>query len=396
MTPLEKLEVGNSEKAKGTPLTKRILLLDVLNQVITPSIHQMESSTKELQRELSKNCQLEVQDFNETAWDRAIVIKHYWEKAMEIYHYLEPLQIGPMKQNNFALLKNLYSYPETNRCGIDREVFKLNNSSPSQPLQFNNRKGLDAIEYLLYKSDFNHSCSRQTRALQGWDNLSPEKRHQLRCEFLKILSLELVKDVERLVGQWEGFRQSLNQIDENQLLNDLVFALFFIEKQSKDQVLGIPTGLSKANTRCYGQFCIENIEHKESLFTKKQLLSHIQAFKDVMSGQSVFDENTKAYGIFDFILLEKNPTSQNTVEQLKASVELITSSLKNWPNHYGIFNALAGVSSYDLCKASTTQERKVEVCAVYQDFRALTQLMKQDFVIALSTRLPTDSQGDGD
>ncbi|MCB0392315.1 MAG: hypothetical protein KDD58_13565 [Bdellovibrionales bacterium] len=399
---LPRSKVLSSNKAKGKALTVNNLASDLVEQVITPAVNNLEDNVLLLNKELKNNCTLQPLTNSEAEKERAIVLRYLWKKVMSSYHHLELFQIGPLMDNNFELMYNLYNYsyefnykyPSRIACRIDYDVLTNSKTPIAIDALKQNSSGLDAMEYLLFNNDLQHSCEPGRSQLKEWESYSNAQRAAARCDYITLISEKLVSDITNLAQRWEIFRQNITQVPEQKLINDLVFAIFFIEKHTKDQALGIPTGLSKSIPKCFGQFCLDTIEHSPSLFLKEHLLTQVKALSSFFDGQNSENENYKGYGFYDY--LNKIENHSDLINKLKASIKNLKQNLTQLPAGFDLKASLKKVDDYSKCQNSTSRNRTVEICAIYQDLREITQLLKQEFVVALSVRLPVDSEGDAD
>ena len=92
-------------------------------------------------------------------------------------------------------------------------------------------------------------------------------------------------------------------------------------------------------------------------------------------------------------------SSQNHQSIAQAMNNAINNARKRFSAHVGK-NSLYELSldvSKNLCDASTSENRIVEICALYQDLRAITNILKNDYILALrDISAPSQSQGDMD
>ncbi len=394
LPPTPKKEGLSSNKSVGKEINKKNLVEDLVNFSMTPQVSNFVEASRRLNSEIARNCQLEA--FSSTTSDKeaAIALKFLWRAAMGAYHSIEVMQIGPLAENNFELLDRVYSYPSTNRCAIDIEVYNMATQDSYTLPRATNRLGLDAIEYLIFQTDLNHSCARNSKNLANWDSFSNAVKANSRCNYLKSIGRQLADDVEKIESHWLRFASRLSQGSENELLNQIFFALFYIEKNTKDQTLGIPTGLSKALPRCHGRFCLNSIQHKDSKFTKQLLSSQMNSFKIIFTG--IYDEQHSGFGLRDYLLGQKNTFSHQVAKKIETKIANLTANLNKLPSDYDIFTELESITDYELCRNSTHEDRKVEACSLYQDFKSLTDVLKKELTVALSIRLPVDTEGDGD
>ena len=385
---------GKSHKLAGDKFNLNFLVEDLLTLVLTPLINDFTESINILDYTIQNQCVLSAYTNNESQVEASVELKLKWKSAMKMYHRIEPFQIGPLTENNFEILDRIYSFPSTNYCGIDIEVYRKISDHEYQLPQATNKLGLDAIEHLLFQNDFNHGCAKKSKNLENWNQLEIKTKNDARCSYLKSISTELKNAGKELETKWNHFVNSRKELNLKNLFNDIFFAMYFIEKHTKDQVLGVPTGLSKKSASCFGRFCPKHSEHKTSNFTKKQLLANIETLDSLFSGRN--SEKQMGFGIYDLLESKKEKLSSKVSNKIKNSLSFLLNKIASLPEDFNVSNDVSFSISYEKCKLSNKNERHIESCSLYYDLRELTQLLKIDLPVALSVKLPVDTEGDGD
>lgn len=392
--PNKPVKLGTSHKLSGDKFNLEYLVEDLLFFVINPTLNNFVYSIQSLDETIQNNCVLSAYTSNESQVEAAVVLKIKWKNSMELYHQLEPLQIGPLAENNFELLDKIYSFPSTNFCGIDIEIYRKMTEPDYKLTSATNKLGLDAIEYILFQNDFKHGCSKNSKSIGNWEQLDSNTKNQARCSYLKSLSTEIKQSTYELHNKWKNFLKSNKSDNYQNLFNDIFFAMYFIEKNTKDQVVGVPTGLSKKSTQCFSRFCTKKVEHIDSHMSKKQILANVKTIDALFSG--IESEKNEGFGIYDLLESKNDKFSSNVSKNIKRSLSYLITQLNKLPENFNIYTDILHVESYDKCTQSNKKQRFVESCSLYHDLKELSQLLKIDLPVALSVKLPVDTEGDGD
>jgi hypothetical protein len=119
------------------------------------------------------------------------------------------------------------------------------------------RKGLDAIEYLLFNPNLNHSCTVFGTGPQGWNNRTDADSSAARCRLAKLAAADLVSNSEALLTAWNGTTNAQGYADilknagqqdsmfsnAQDAVNDVSDAIFYVDKLTKDAKLATPLGV---------------------------------------------------------------------------------------------------------------------------------------------------------
>lgn len=374
------------------PFSEEALVLNFGINVISPLVQNLNHEIQLFNLLLKKDCQSDKSDFSESIFEQ-------WQKVSYSFHQVDALAMGPMLEKNSQGLDTkiqLYSWPITNTCQIDKAVHELHFQKNQQATLPYNSKGLDAVEYLLYADKNKVTCNLKAYPyLQNWINLDNIQKFQSRCQTaaqlthdLSALTAQLDKKWDRKNGNYTkklidgsisgSLRQSINQISNS---------LFFIET-IKDQRLGIPTGKNKKE--CPSAPCLQGVENFKSELGLKSIQARLESFKIGFLGSKSNQE--KFYGIDDYL---------NHFGHKEISERMFTKILSAEKNLNGLI-AKGSLNSHllnldnDLCQKSTSEIRHIEICSLYEDIKAINTILKTEVLIALSLTAPPIYQGDND
>lgn len=319
-----------------------------------------------------------------------------WEKTALAYHQLAAAPIGPVIDVGEPNIQaQIYSWPAINSCGIDQEVVRL--SDRSQNVNFNlpvTLTGLAAIEYLLFDRSLGTQCNpknpNHAKAFE-WTKKTAAEKWVDRCRLLRPLTDQVTGAAGLMEKYWDPDygNFSKNLIDgtaypnTSEALTALAHSLFAIEAV-KDQKLGKPLGIHKDCTRSEKK-CPESVEHTWSGLSISAAVAQLKGLKTVFTAGSGrgFDDLLVNLGyskVKDDLLLAIDQAVTNC-EQLLAP---------------GLLKKQINEMDPILCQSSTPTDRKVPVCAFFQDVRQISIKMKTEFLSVLSIHQPPNQSGDND
>jgi predicted lipoprotein len=276
-------------------------------------------------------------------------------ETMAIWQEIEVHQLGPTKE----VRDEVFSFPTTNPCRIDQETTEENwNNEDFFSSNNVNSYGLDGLEVLLFSDDSNH-CSGQLNpnADGSWDALGPDGVERNRARFSVALSAGLRTQADSLLQGWgpEGadFADILANpgpdavyTNEQEALNGIYEALFYLELGTKDRKLALPLGLKE----CTGELCAEQVEGKLSESSMRWIESNLEGFWSLYTGgeglgvddllrelghgdladrfQQAFDAAYATVQSLEGNLYEMILDDRETAESLLAELKVLTDLLK--------------------------------------------------------------------
>jgi hypothetical protein len=317
------------------------------------------------------------------------------------FNRLEAAPVGPLStydNENFkslALASQIYAYPYSNTCGVDRQLTrgKIENI-PQLPF---NVKGLTALEYLLFEPTLNSSCKQPYPDVVAWEKRPAAQKQEDRCRWAQAYAKDLVRRADTLEEYWNlnkgNFTKSL--IDNKKPYaplrkgtNALTNSLFSLERL-RDLRLGNPLGMY---TGCPEgkDFCPEMVEHPYSGLALQAQAETLKFFVKVFSGN--FTEQSEGFGLDDLLNANKNTeASQKILDRLEELLARNAALQEKGPLMDQIRNL-----NREACLASTSDDRREELCAYQKDVADLMQLFKIEVLTTLSLDAPPGLEGDND
>ena len=379
------------------------MMVNIGLNVLSPAAQDVALETSVLEKRLLKACgqAQAAEDLDLADWDEA---RLQWKRAMLAYHRADSFPVGPLWADDKKLSSRLYAWPLFNPCGIDAETVKtkegIGTAASDLPTPV---RGLGSLEYLLFEEGMKTRCnSRAYPQVVKWTSLSTEEKRLDRCRVALKIASDIRALAQEFADQWNpaGRNYTRRFIDKSDAAmpnvlsatNALTDSLFQIETL-KDQRLARPLGLIKECASESG-VCPEDAEHPFSGLALEAATARLAGFQDAFLGRfsdSSSGKSVDGFGLDDLLVVrghgEIATRLGDAIEKARRGFSAVR-SLK-------LADVIAGMSK-DECVASTTIDRKVEICALFQDIRVITTSLKTEFLAVLALRAPPTYQGDND
>lgn len=380
---------GGGEPSTPTPppvtaFEQKALIANLTDNVITPAYQMFEQRAQAQLQAVSQYCQAPDATTLATA-------QTSWRDAMAKWQQIEVMQIGPLAVNSSTLRNNIYSWPIVSSCGVDQDVMFFEtgfiNSTPYNIVNRTaTRRGLDALEYLLFNTVTEHSCSTTPTILQTWAQKTDQQRMTSRCNFAQEVASDLTNNATQLITQWtgaNGYAETLKQAGEagNEFadvhdgVNLISDALFYIDSVAKDDKLGAPLGYFANDCGPVDALCAENVESPYSDNSIDNLINNVIGFQTLFNGQGTDENNTLG---FDDYLIEVD--DQATSQQMLSNIDALLTDLKN----------------YDSSLAQSINNDSAQAVQTHAQMKEVTDQLKVDFINSLALKLPQTAAGDND
>jgi len=380
---------GDQQTVKPTPppssdFNETNLLANLTDNVITPTYQAFTALTAAQQQAIDGYCQAPSADTLALAQDS-------WKAAMAKWQQIEVMQIGPLTDNSSTLRNNIYSWPVTSSCGVDQDLMYFDQGSiNSKPYDITGRtatrRGLDAIEYLLFNSNTEHSCSSPKDILTSWAQKDNDERLALRCSFALEVASDLNNNANSLVDKWtgaNGYAMTLKQAGQaNSALanahdgvNVISDSLFYVDKMVKDEKLATPLGFFSNDCGGVGSVCPQNVESPYSDNAINNLINNLIGFKVLFNGEGSDTANT--LGFDDFLVeVDDSATATKILNDTDA--------------------AIADLQNYSTTLAQSIEQDSQVAEQTHAKVKQISDQLKTDFINSLALKLPQTSAGDND
>ena len=301
-----------------------------------------------------------------------------WNRAMTSWQRIEIMQFGPTgsstQPGGLDLRDQIYSWPLPGRCGVEETlVSKRYETGMSSMLV--NRRGLGALEYLLFKTDDDFSC-----ASAAWLALTPAERAQRRAAYTAAVVADLKLSADALVAAWgSGFVETLRTAGPGNAtymttasaMNRVSDALFYLDEEFKDVKLAPAMGLRD----CAAPPCLDALESQFAHHNKENLRANLVGFRQLLEG---CEAGYSGIGFDDLLYgARADSLASRLIERTIAAQA-----------------ALEAIDEPDLREALVADPASVR--AFYDSLKSVTDLLKSEFVTVLDVELPMSLEGDND
>lgn len=301
-----------------------------------------------------------------------------WTAAMASVQQLEVMQFDVIADAR----DNMYNWPLNDTCKVDLQIA----SGPTEDITAvaAGRRGLNAIEYILFQDVALQSCADTYTAVATW--LADDVNHQQeRCDYAKLISADLVTQATQLSTQVASLDLASQFDSLQEAANAVSDALFYVDKQTKDAKL--KAALPQSND---GEFTESVLESQFAHVSKEHIQNNLIGAKAILTANGEM-------GLVDYL------TAVGQEDVGTNMVAAIDASLTNLDAITGDFNeAIAAAEDVAACinTASTGEyvgDSDIEsICALQFNIKTFTDILKEDFTATLKFTIPAEADGDND
>jgi predicted lipoprotein len=221
-----------------------------------------------------------------------------FHRAMDAWQVLEAMQIGPAlprgQPGGAELRDNIYSWPLVNRCAVEEQIVARGYESPGFPTTLVTRRGLYALEYLLFYEGGDTACSTSSPIVSGgtWAALPAEDLQARKRAYAAAAAKAVRERADQLVDAWEAGKGDFVKTLETagpgnavfpsvqMALNSVSDSLFYLDREMKDMKLARPLGLRE----CAAESCPELLESAFAGRSKANLRFNLVGIRRMAEG----------------------------------------------------------------------------------------------------------------
>ncbi len=378
----------NQKKDTDTEFNQLAMITHLTDNVITPTFENFLSQAQQQSTSVTEYCSAEQAFAKQEIDQQTLTTAHdaaqgQWRATMDIWQQAELMLLGPLKDDDGALRNKIYSWPTVNSCGVDYDVvYFLDGTVNGKPyditLRTPSRKGLAALDYLLFNPNLAHSCDI-TAAPPTWDNLTPTEQKIARCNFASEVAKDITNNATTLLDLWtaaDGYANKLKQAGstgsefetEHDAVNRISDVMFYLDSSTKDGKLAEPLGL--VVNECGAQACPEAVESKYSAHSLINILNNLIGFEKLLTG-------SEGQGFAEYL---NDVGDEETANAMTSDIS----------------NAISAINAYEQSLAETLANNPSQVEQTHADVKKVTDKLKTDFINSLALELPKTSAGDND
>lgn len=365
------------------------LVTDLASGVMLPVVQDFASAAQQLDSLTGAYCSaLDTADAGDDT-TALVAAQSAWRDAMSRWQHLEVMQVGPLLDNSGALRDNIYSWPTTDSCRVDQDVVLAQEAGYDIASRTPDRRGLAALEYVLFTDTLDHSCPGNISIVSDWNGRADSERLAARCQYVQLAAADVARLSTELETAWTSANGFLDQVANpggggryssvQEAVNAFSDALFYVEKQTNDTKLALPAGFLRPNS-CgdVGTVCPADVESPYAGVSKQNLRDNLLALQQMFLGDNSGDSATSGFYDFFVALGEKA-----AADRLAADIGIAIDAVDAIPG------TLAGAVTDGASGRPLVEE-------AFNRMKDVTRQLKNQFVVILGLSLPDSSAGDND
>ncbi len=384
----------NNDSGNLTLAAQQEALSQIAGVVVT-TIENSQTTASTLSTSIATYCE-ELEGDTTNVGSAKVSAQDAWRAAMNAWQAAEVMNFGPsLVDPNNTVRDRVYSWPAVSACFVDGAVIDYNDDMDAFNLaiQSPRRVGFDALEYLLFTDTLSHACptdSSSTQTAEGiqWNTLAEADRSNARCAYAELIAQDINSQISGLLEEWQGegdnFSAQLSNAggsstvytSATEALNDVSDAMFYLESEVKDLKLAETTGIS---ADCSGTSCPDRIESLYADNSLANLTANLEGFSALLSAG--IDDLLAAVG------------QEGIANSMKVDLSAAISNLDSFEGSF--IDSVNAIDEND-CTNTTSENRVEPACALHADIKKVTDVLKSDFVTALTLAIPQSSVGDND
>lgn len=366
---------------------RKAMLLDLASEVVRPEVAGFRQDAAALAAAVS-------------AWRKAgaaadgrDAARSAWQAAWQRWQRLELFQFGPAAMDSHALRDRIYGWPVVSACAVDQGAATCDPTAACDAAAaLPNRKGLDALEFLLFRDSAEHECPGPA-APKDWAGWSEVERWQRRAAWADAVAVDLVAAADALDQAWRAdggdYVAVLEQAGASgssfpslrEAINHFTDALFYLDTETKTMKVGQPAGIAGNACGIFGEPCLLALESRWAGANKVAILANLEAFATVVKGRPLA-AGGRGPGIAAWLRAIDAAALADTLEsQIDAAIAAVT--------------AIPGELDEALQGAADGAGRKA-VQAAYDALVELMRTMKTQLLTTLGLDLPDAAAADAD
>ena len=299
-----------------------------------------------------------------------------WRTAMASWQQAEMMLLGPAAMSDGALRDAIYSWPTVSTCAVDQEVAMVHGDPDGYDIATRtaNRRGLAALEYVLFTASLDHTCPSQLEP-PGWDELAEEDKRAARCAYARAAAADVAARAGEVVSGWEAYAGDLAAGSPQEAANLVSDAMFYLDTETKDMKLAEPAGIADNSCGAIEEACPDELESPHAAHSKENVIANLAAFRMLYSG----DREPGGAGLgFDDFLVGLGAADLST--EMAGDIDAALAAAEDIP---GSLEEAIGSS-------------RESVVTAHGAVKAVTDNLKSQFLTVLGLDAPDDAAADND
>lgn len=360
---------------------RRLVLANIGENIVLPVYESFDARVADLATAIDAHC-AGLGTADEASLRAAA--QDAWKQSMSAWQLAEVMLFGPVSMNEGALRDVVYSWPIVSTCAVDQDV-NLHRTDPASydiSTRLTNRRGLAALEHVLFSDDLGHTCPVQV-APEGWDALADDDRKAARCSFAQVAVADLAAQAQTLLDAWRpgagnylAMFTSASAFESAQAgLNVVTDAMFYLDTETKDMKLAEPAGIAVNVCNTMGQPCPNELESPRARHSRENVLANLRGFQMLFLGQGLDGVDREGYD--DWL---RAVDAAAVADQMSAAITA----------------AIAAVEAIPGSMEEALQSDYQSVADVHAGVKGVTDVLKSQFLTVLGLDLPDGGASDND
>ena len=364
------------------------MLASLSERVLLPVQEDFATRAADLDQAVGAYCEALGTDGEATAQAGA---QAAWREAMGTWQVAEAMLVGPAAMDSGALRDAVYSWPLVNSCAVDQAVLqKLQDPAFDIAAQLVNRRGLDALEYLLFAPSLEVSCPPQSAPVE-WDALSDAERQAARCALGADAAADVAASAQTLLAAWSpaggdyaGALASAGQSGSSlpsaqEAVNMVSDAMFYVDAAVKDMKLAEPAGITQNVCGAVQAPCIKELESPWAMHSRDNLLANLRGLRMLFTGDGPEATDGSGAGFDDFLMARD---AGDLAARMLAEIDAAIAAVEAIPAPMA--DALQDAGGYQA------------VVSAHTAVKTFTDDLKSQFLTVLGLDLPDSAAADND
>ncbi len=353
-----------------------------IGQCVLDAYRSCDAQTRELEVRVGEWAQFGSAEHRTSAKDKWISVMAQWQQA-------ELIQFGPAapksEPGGRELGDQVYAWPLSGRCLIDQNIVAKAYASADFESALTVVRDVGALEYLLFHEGQDNGCpaSSAINADRTWESVGETQRQHRKTEYAIVVAGLIAKTMRELRAAWEphegNFFQSFVAPGQGPspyssqlaVLSAMSNALFYLDKELKDDKLGRPLGL----LRCDKPSCPEAVESRYAHVSLLNIRQNLLGAKNLLSGCK---SDTPQSGLLSYVRAKGAETLAQRMsvaldEAIRVADEMPSSDIE-----------------------SLLESDRPSVLRLHAALKSVTDILKTEFVTAINVQVPAPTQGDTD
>jgi predicted lipoprotein len=364
------------------------MLRNIGENIIMPVQNSFDSNADELATRVVAYCEA----LGTAAQAEALgAVQEQWRATMDDWQVAEAMLIGPAAMNDLTLRDRIYSWPLVSSCAVSQDVMlKLSDPGYDIGARLNNRRGLDALEYLLFTTSLDTTCPPQIEPA-GWSELSEAEKLAARCALAADAAADLAAQAQALIDAWEPAKGNYlgdfagagtggsSFASAQSALNVVSDAMFYIDSKVKDMKLAEPAGITLNSCNTVQEPCLDELESVFAHYSRENVIGNLRGYAMLFHGSGPDQplDQPGALGFEDFLRA--------------AGADALADSMAG-----DLAAAMALAEAMPGTLAQALASDYPAVVELHARIKAVTDNLKSQFLTVLGLDIPDSAAGDND